>query len=137
MTYAEEEFFTAYDGLTKIITEEEFSNFEHKFTPSYHANYEYIDKTHCVFIKCNEENLLVEMVFYDLENKRVTDTYGFRFTLCKVYYEWLGHFTKLMFKEAIFCEQRYGIVRVEHDTERHISDSMHRLEAGDNPYQWQ
>jgi len=136
MTYAEEEFFNAYDSLTKIISEDDFQALEHRFFRSYHATYEYIFKQNCIFIKCDEETLLVEIIFYNLEKKRVTESCAYRFTLCKVYYEWLGHFTELMFKESVFCEEKYSIVRVDHATEKQIEESMHKLENGDNPYQW-
>lgn len=136
MTYAEEEFINAYDSLTKIISEDDFHALEHRFSRSYHATYEYIFKHTCIFLKCDEESLLVEILFYDLEKKRVVESCAYRFTLCKVYYEWLEHFTKLMFKEAIFCEERYGAVRVDQATKKQIEEGMHRLEKGDNPYQW-
>lgn len=136
MNYAEQEFFDAYDALTTIISENEFQSYAHRFIRSYYVDYEYTHNNVSIFMKLNEAELRCEMLYYDLKMKKVTKTFAFRFTICKVYYEWLGHFTKLMFKESILCEEKYGKIAVSSDTIDLVERSMHKLESGDDEYQW-
>ena len=138
MQYEEVEFLNAYDALTKIISESDFQTLEHKFFSSYHADYEYTYNDVCIFMKCDNSDLRVEMVFYDLAKQTTKSTFAFRFTQCIAYFEWVEHFTKLRFKEAMFCKDNYGLVKIRHEFVREIESFMKNREnkTDDESYHW-
>ena len=138
MKYEDAEFQHAYDELTKIVSEEDFQAFKHKFFRSYHVDYEYTYNNVCILIKCDNSQLLVEMLFYDLGRGSTANTFAFHFTQCGTYFEWLGHFTKLRFKEGLFCQENYGRVSVRPEL---IASLEVKMKDRDNktqnsPYQW-
>lgn len=138
MEYEEIEFLNAYDELTKIISENDFQILEHKFFRSYHVDYEYTYNNVCIFMKCDESQLLVEMVFFDLIKNTVQNTFAFHFTHSSAYFEWLEHFTNLRFKEAIFAKDNYGLVPVRHELLHEIEIFMKNRneKIADTSYKW-
>ena len=138
MEYEEIEFLNAYDELTKIISENDFQMLEHKFFRSYHVDYEYTYKNTCIFMKCDDSQLLVEMVFYDVAKNIIQNTFAFHFTQCGAYFEWLEHFTNLRFKEAIFAKDNYGLVKVRNQLLSDIELFMKNRneQTADTAYKW-
>ena len=138
MPYENKELQEAYTELTKIISEEEFNALEKRFIRSYYVDYEYKHNELTVFMKCDNSELLIEMLFFNTKEKKTEHTFAFHFTQCDAYFEWLGHFTELLFKDALFCKEKYGPVNIRHETVNLIESKMDCVGSAEEkkPYQW-